>query len=63
MRRWVERLFVEKCPVCKRSLQVDHHKSTKLITVKVCPLGHYAKETYPFLEQTIEFYPSKKEKS
>ncbi|TCS96638.1 hypothetical protein [Hazenella coriacea] len=61
MWKWAERLLIDRCPVCEQRLEVDYDQSSSLITVKACPSRHYTKETYPFLEQTFEFYPSKKE--
>lgn len=52
----INSFFIDKCPVCSKPLHIDKKTSSGFSTVKVCTKGHYSKEIYPYLEQTIEFY-------
>ncbi|MGV2939107.1 hypothetical protein AB5I83_05910 [Mesobacillus sp. LC4] len=47
-------LFAEKCPRCKKTLEVKEHPSSKTIIIKACTTGHYEKEFHPALETYIE---------
>ncbi|MCM3575775.1 MULTISPECIES: hypothetical protein [Mesobacillus] len=48
------KLFIEKCPRCKATLEVKDNPSCKTIVIKACPAGHYEKEFHPALETYIE---------
>lgn len=49
-------LFNEKCPVCKKILNSNDTTSFSAIIIKACPDNHYLKEFHPALETYIESY-------
>ena len=54
--KFLKRLFMDTCPICKKDLDINRSDFLKAIVVKTCPDNHYRKEFHPALETYIESY-------